>query len=149
MAGQVKIDLGALNRFLNRTVQPYLRTKADEIADEARRRAPSGATQQLRNSISVLPGPKGSIRIEVSAHHAGFVSYGTGPQATPPQAQYYPRLRRRGLILWSDSKNLNPHAVAHGIAAHGTPPNPFFEESIAHVLNRFNFRWIRRNSEIR
>lgn len=147
MADNVKIDLGALNRFLNRTVQPYLRKKAEEIAEEARRSAPVGGTNDLRNSISVKPGPKGSVRVEVSAPHAGFVTQGTGPQGNPPKAAYYPRLRRRGLILWSDSKNLNPHAVAHGISLNGTPPNPFFEESIVAVLGRFNFRWIRRDLE--
>jgi len=141
----VHINVGAFNRFLNRTVQPYLRNKAEDIANEARRTAPVGATNELRNSIVVRPGPKGGARVEVQAPYAGYVTEGTGPQANPPQASYYPRLRRRGLILWSESKNLNPGAVAKGIAAHGTPPNPFFENAIASVLNRYNFRWIRKD----
>lgn len=145
MADNVKIDLGALNRFINRTVQPYLRNKAEEIAEEARRSAPTGGSNDLKNSISVKEGPKGSVRVEVNAPYAGFVTQGTGPQANPPQAPYYPKLRRRGLILWSDAKNVNPHAVAHGISVNGTPPNPFFEESISKVLGRFEFRWITRD----
>jgi hypothetical protein len=147
MAGQatVHINVGALNRFINRTVQPYLRTKAEEIASEARRRAPVGATDNLKNSIVVRQGFNGGVRVEVQADYAGYVSQGTGPRANPAQANYYPRLRRRGLILWSDSKNVSPYAVAKGIAAHGTPANPFFEEAIATVLNRYNFRWIRKD----
>jgi hypothetical protein len=141
----IKMNLAAMNRFLSRTVQPYLRQKAEEIADEARRRAPRGATGALQNSISVGLGPKGSVQIRVSADYAGFVHEGTGPQATPPRAAYYPKLRRRGLILWSDSKNLNPQAVAHGISQRGTSPNPFLTESVEVVLNRFNFKWIRRD----
>lgn len=141
----VHINVGALNRFINRTVQPYLRSKADEIAAEARRTAPTGATNNLKNSIVVRTGPNGSARVEVQADYAGYVTQGTGPQGTPPQSPYYPKLRRRGLILWSDSKGVSPYAVAHGIAANGTPANPFFEEAIATVLNRFNFRWIRRD----
>lgn len=147
MAGQstVHINVGALNRFINRTVQPYLRSKADEIAAEAIRTAPMGATNRLKNSIVVRPGFNGAVRVEVQADYAGYVTQGTGPQGTPPQASYYPRLRRRGLILWSDSKSVSPYAVAHGIAAKGTPANPFFEEAIATVLNRYNFRWIRKD----
>lgn len=147
MADNVQIDVGALNKFINRTVQPYLRKKAEEIADEARRTAPVGATGDLRSSISVTPGAKGSVRVEVSAPHAGFVTQGTGPQANPPQAPYFPKLRRRGLIMWSESKNLNPYAVARGISNRGTPPNPFFEESIQKVLGRFNFRWLKKEIE--
>lgn len=148
MAGdriKIHINVGAFNRFINRTVQPYLRSKADQIAEEARRTAPVGATNELRNSIVVRTGAHGSVRIEVQADYAGYVTQGTGPQASPPQAPYYPKLRRRGLILWSNSKGLNPGAVAKGISTQGTPPNPFFEEAITTVLNRYNFRWFRKD----
>ncbi len=142
MAENVKIDVGALNRFLNRTVQPYLRRKAEEIADEARRTAPVGATGDLQSSITITEGARGSVRVEVNAPHAGYVTHGTGPAVGRPA--YYPKLRRRGLILWSESKGLNPGAVAQGIARTGTDPNSYFEDSIARVLGRFNFLWIRK-----
>lgn len=149
MADTVQINLGALNRFMNKTVQPYLRNKADEIAAEARRTAPVGGTSDLRNSIRVEDGPKGSVRVVVTAPYAGYVTQGTGPQANPPRSPYLPKLRRRGLIIWSEAKNANPYAVAHGIGTKGTPANPYFEESIARTLGRFNFRWIRRDLETR
>jgi hypothetical protein len=147
MAQQVTINVSALNHFLNRVVQPYLRDKADEIASEIRRTAPAGATNELRNSVEVRPGAKGSVSISVTAPYAGFVSEGTGPGASPPRAQYYPKLRRRGLILWSDSKGANPQAVAHGISLKGTPANPYFEDSIARILGGFNFKWIIKKPE--
>lgn len=143
----VKINIDAFNRFLNRTVQPYLRKKAEEIAEEARKRAPVGATSDLANSISVTNGPRGSVRVHVGADYSGFVHEGTGPQARSPRPQYYPKLRRRGLILWSESKSVNPYQIAHGISQKGTKPNPFLEESIEKVLGRFNFKWIRREIE--
>ncbi len=145
MAQDVKVNIVALNRFMSRVVQPYLLKKAEDIAEEARRLAPVGATNDLRDSIEVRPIGNGGVQIRVNAPHAGFVEYGTGPQANPPRAPYYPKLRRRGLILWSESKGLNPGAVASSIAVKGTPANPFFEESITRVLGRFNFRWIRRD----
>lgn len=143
----VKLNISAFNKFVSKTVQPYLRKKAEEIADEARRTAPVGATSDLKNSITVTDGPNGSVKISVNADHAAYVTYGTGPQANPPKPAYYPKLRRRGLILWSESKNANPYAVAHGISQNGTPPNPYFEDSVARILNRFSFRWIRRDFE--
>ena len=143
----VQYNVGAYNRFINRVVQPYLRNKAEEIADEVRRTAPTGATSDLRNSVTITEGSKGSITIKVEAPHAGYVTYGTGPGATPPRPPYYPKLRRRGLILWSDSKNVDPGKIAHGISIHGTPANPYFENSIAQVLGRFNFKWITRRIE--
>ena len=143
---QVQINVAAFNKFLNRTVQPYLQKKAEEVADEARKRAPSGATNDLKSSISVEKGARGSVRVKVEADHAGFVHQGTGPQHQPnPHPPYFPKLRRRGLILWSESKTANPYQVAQGIAANGTPANPFLEESLEKVLGRFNFKWIRRD----
>lgn len=143
----VQVNLSALTRFLNGPVQKFLREKAEEIADQARKTAPVGATSDLRNSISVSPGARGKVQIRVNADHAGFVTYGTGPQATPPQPAYFPKVRRRGLILWSDSKGLNPYAVARGISRNGTPPNSYFEDSIERILGRLRFKWINRNLE--
>lgn len=136
----------AYNRFITRTVQPYLRKKAQDIAEEAARRAPIGATGELRDSISVIPSRTG-VRVVINAGYAGFVHQGTGPQGNPPRPNYYPRLRRRGLIMWSDSKNLNAQNVAHGIAQRGTAPNPFFKEAIDHVLGPFNLKWINTDLE--
>lgn len=144
---EVKVNLIAFNRFLNRTVQPYLRARAEEIADEARRTAPVGATGELKNSIRVVTGARGEVSVKVEAPYVVYVAKGTGPQATPPREPYYPKLRRRGLILWSDNKNLNAHAVAYGIAQHGTPSNPFFEEAVQKILSRYNFKWIRKDLE--
>lgn len=144
---EVKVNIAAFNRFLNQQVQPYLMKKAEEIAQEARINAPVGATGDLRSSINVKRGAKGSVTVNVDADHAGYVHQGTGPQANPPQAPYFPRVRRRGLILWSDSKGLNPYQVAHGIAANGTPANPFLEQAIQKVLSGFKFRWIKRDLE--
>ena len=142
---EVKINVYAKNRFLNRTVRPYLRKKAEEIVDEARRRAPVGATGELENSFMIFDGPNGGVQIRNTAAHAGYVHQGTGPQANPPRAAYYPKLRRRGLILWSESKGLDAGSVARGIAVKGTAPNPFLEEALQTVLARYNFRWIRRD----
>lgn len=145
---QVHVDVAALNRFLNRTVQPFLRKAAEEIASEARRNAPHGSTNELANSIRVTEGTRGSVRVEVTAPYAGYVSQGTGPGADPPRTPYYPKLRRRGLILWSEDRRLNPYSVAHGIAQKGTPANPYFENAVSRILTRFQFRWIRRDLQL-
>lgn len=140
-----KINKAGMTRFLNKTVQPYLEKKAREIAAEAVKAAPN-ATGELAQSISVRKAPRGGVEIQVTAPHAGFVHYGTGPQHQPTaRPNYYPKLRRRGLILWAESKGANPHQVASGIAKNGTPANPFLQESIEKVLGKFQFKWITRD----
>lgn len=140
----VSINVGALNNFVSRTVQPYLFHKAEEIANEARAAAPSGGSGELKGSIHVERDPKGGAKILVSAPYAGFVHQGTGPGHIPnARPAYFPKVRKRGLILWADSRNANPYKVAAGIAKNGTQANPFLEESIRKVLQGFQFRWIK------
>lgn len=146
---QVTFHAAAFERFLGRIVQPYLLHKAQEIADQAKAAAPAGGTGDLRESIHVEKGPRHSAMVKVSAPYAGYVHQGTGPQHEPdPRPAYYPKLRRRGLILWAMTKGIDPYAVAHGISQSGTPANPFLEHSIQKVLGRFQFRWIRRDLEL-
>lgn len=145
MAVRVKINRGAYNSFLSQVVQPYLVKQAREIAEEARKNAPVG-TGELKSSIAVQKKGRGGAEIQVNAPHAAYVHEGTGPQHIPaPRNNYFPRLRRRGLILWSESKALNPYAVAHGVQAKGTPANPFLSEALEKVLGRYDFKWIRRD----
>lgn len=140
----VRINVSALNDFVTRTVQPYLAIKAEEIANEARARAPEGATGELKGSIHVERTPKGGVNIKVDALHAGFVHQGTGPGHIPDaRPSYYPKVRKKGLVFWADAKGANPYKVAAGIAKNGTKANPFLEEAIQKVLTGFQFRWIK------
>lgn len=140
----IHVNVGALNDFLSRTVQPYLTQKAQEIANTARETAPVGATGDLRSSIHVERKPRGGVSIVADAPHAGFVHQGTGPGHIPDaRPSYFPRVRKRGLILWADNKGVNPYKVAAGIARNGTPANPFLEEAIQNTLRGFQFRWIK------
>lgn len=141
---QVIINVGVLNAFLSRTVQPYLAGKAEEIANEARATAPEGATGELKGSIHVERGINGSVSVKVDAPHAGFVHQGTGPGHIPnAHPSYYPKVRKRGLVFWADSKGANPYKVAAGISKNGTKANPFLEAAIQTVLGRQRFRWIK------
>lgn len=141
----VKINKAALGRFLNKQVQPFLAKKAREVVAEAMKSAPN-ATGELQSSMSVKNGPRGSVEIIVNAPHAGFVHSGTGPQHQPtPRPPYFPKVRRRGLILWSESKGANPYQVAAGIAKNGTPANPFLSDSLEKVLGRYQYKWISRD----
>lgn len=142
MAGvQVRINATGYARFISGAVQPYLMKKGREIAQEAINRAPQN-TGALKESITVTPHIGGGATVKVSAPYAGFVETGTGPAAGRPQ--YYPKLRRSGLILWAESKGANPYAVARGISRSGTQPNPFFEQSVEAVLRKYQFKWINR-----
>jgi len=142
---EIKVNITALNRFLNGVVQPYLKNKAEEIVKEAQQNVHS-ASGELKSSMRVEPGDKGSVRIVVDAPYAGFVHEGTGPQHQPsPNPPYFPRLRRSGLILWAEEKGLNPYKVAQGIAKNGTPANPFLSDALAQVLGKYKFKWIKKD----
>lgn len=142
---EVRINIGAFNRYVNRFVQPYLMSKAREIAAEAKNNAPV-SSGGLSQSISVRKSSNNGAIVEVGAPYAGYVHEGTGPGHRPnARRPYYPKLRRSGLIAWSENKRLNAYQVAHGISLHGTPANPFLEESIVKILGRYNFRWIRKD----
>lgn len=147
MASQpVHINIAAYHRLITRVVQPYLMKKGHEIAKAAGQNAPVGATGDLAQSIVVQAGEKGGATVKVNAPHAGFVHQGTGPQHVPdPRSPYFPRLRSRGLILWSMTKGLDPFKVAQGISQSGTPPTPFLANAIETVLGRFRFRWIKKD----
>ncbi len=142
---QIQVNISAFNKILNTTARPFLLQKAREIADEARSLAPVGATGDLKNNITVEIGEGNSIVVKVSTEYAGFVHQGTGSQHIPdPRANYYPGIRKSGLIMWSASKGVNPYKIAHGISIAGTKPNPFLSEAIEKVLGKFSFRWISR-----
>lgn len=146
---KVTVNISALNQFMSRTVQPYLVKKAEEIAAEAKANAPVGATGDLKNSIHVERTPGGGVSVKVDAPYAEAVHQGTGPRHIPnAQPAYYPRVRKRGLILWADSKGANLYKVAHGISKNGTPANPFLEEAIQKVLRGFQFRWINKDLSV-
>lgn len=146
---EVRINMAAYRNFLNRSVQPYLMKKAEEIAQEARNNVPVGATSELKNSVHVDRLPNGGASVKVSAPHASAVHDGTGPGHVPdPRPAYFPRVRKRGLVIWSENKNLNPYKVAHGISKRGTPANPFLADAIEKVLGRSRFRWISRDLNI-
>lgn len=143
---QVTLNISAYNNFLNRTVQPYLLRKAEEIATQARSNAPHGATGTLAGSITVERTPGGGVSVKSSAPYAGFVHQGTGPGHIPDaRPSYYPRVRKKGLILWADARGANPYKVAAGISKNGTQANPFLEDAVQSVLGRQKFRWINKN----
>lgn len=142
----VTFNMSAFNRFLGRSVQPYLEQKAREIAEEARINAPTGATGDLKSSINVERTGKNGVRVHVTAEHAGFVHQGTGPGHIPsPRNTYFPSVRKRGLVVWAAGKGANPYKVAHGISQKGTPANPFLADAIEKVLGKNNFRWIKKD----
>lgn len=141
MAFKAKLNVKNLDRWLNGgsgQVQPFLKNLAHQIEHQARINAPKD-TGRLEQSIHARLNRRLSLNrgvvIVANAPYARYVHEGTGPQHRPePRPNYYPKLRRRGLILWSENKRLNPYAVAAGIAANGTPAVPFLSDAVNKVV---------------
>jgi hypothetical protein len=106
---------GAINKSLIR------------IQDEAKRKAPSGDTQQLRQNWILRMG-RFSGSLESGAKRNGYsyglaVEYGTKPHFVPVANN--PMFR-----LWAERRGLNPWAVSKSISKKGTRAKPFFKPAI-------------------
>ena len=119
------INQSNLNRFLNRM--------ANEIAEEARRRAPIDQGQ-LRDSIRV----EGNNRIVVNPVDANGVSYAAsvefGRQPGQKMPPYGPDSR---LAIWAGTPGQAVYMLAKAIAARGIRPKPFFFPAVRAIAERY------------
>lgn len=83
-----------------------------------REEEPVGATGQLRQSTNFHFNNRLSVRVEPEAKYADYVEKGTKPHWTSV----------RNLERWANLKGINPYALQHSIATHGTKAHPFEEK---------------------
>lgn len=97
------------------------------IQDQAKKNAPSGDTQQLRQNWVLRMGRfEGSL--ESGAKRNGYsyglaVEYGTKPH-------FIPVANNPMFKLWAERRGLNPWAVSRSISRKGTKAKPFFKPAI-------------------
>ena len=84
-----------------------------------RKNMPAGATGNLRRSVSYKFLTKVSVKIEPELEYADYVEYGTKPHWTSV----------RNLERWANLKGINPYALQHSIAKHGTKPHPYLHKT--------------------
>jgi HK97 gp10 family phage protein len=120
-----------INKAINRSLI--------RIQDQAKKNAPSGDTQQLRQNWKIFMG-RFAGSLESGAKNRGY-SYGLAVEfGTKPH--YMPVKNNPMFQLWATRRGLNPYAVARSIAKKGTKAKPFFQPAIdsqqKNVDNEFN-----------
>lgn len=98
------------------------------IQDQAKKNAPSGDTQQLRQNWNLTMGRfYGSL--ESGARNKGF-SYGIAVEFGRSPGKPIPVKDNPMFQLWATRRGLNPYAVSKSIQKKGTKGRPFFKKSI-------------------
>ena len=116
-----------INKAINRSLI--------RIQDQAKKNAPSGDTQQLRQNWKITMG-RFAGSLESGAKNGGFsyglaVEFGSKPHFIPVKNN--PMFR-----LWAERSGLNPYAVSRSIGKKGTKPKPFFQPAIDSNKNKIN-----------
>ena len=104
-----------INKAINRSLI--------RIQDQAKKNAPSGDTQQLRQNWKIVMG-------RFAGELKSGVKYGYAIEYGLPAGHLMPVKNNQVFKLWANRRGLNPYAVAKSIAKKGTKAQPFFQKSI-------------------
>jgi HK97 gp10 family phage protein len=108
-----------INKAINRSLI--------RIQDQAKKNAPSGDSQQLRQNWKITMG-RFAGSLQSGAKNGGY-SYGLAIEfGTRPH--YIPVKNNPMFQLWATRRGLNPYAVSKSISKKGTKAKPFFQPSI-------------------
>jgi hypothetical protein len=135
LSDSLKRSPAAFNNLINQGLQE----SAELIRDRARRKAPSGVTNELRRSINYkLGNKKVTIGIDNPAQvYGAVVEYGRRPGKQPPSGPNSSLARWAQLKLGSSGAAF---AVARKIAKKGTKAQPYLipaaEETVDNDIDR-------------
>lgn len=109
------------------------------IQDQAKKNAPAGDTQQLRQNWILKMGRfEGSLESGAKSNGYSYglaIEYGTKPH-------FVPVANNPMFQTWATRRGLNPYAVANSIAKKGTRAKPFFKPAVdsqrSNVDNEFD-----------
>jgi HK97 gp10 family phage protein len=98
------------------------------IQDQAKKNAPSGDTQQLRQKWNIKMGRfEGLLE---SGARSGGKQYGMSIEYGLKAGHRIPVKNNPVFQLWATRRGLNPYAVAKSIEKKGTKAQPFFQPAI-------------------
>lgn len=109
-----------INKAINRTLI--------KIQDQAKRNAPSGDTQQLRQNWILKMG-RFAGSLESGAKNKGY-QYGRVVEFGRTAGKPLPVKNNPMFITWATRRGLNPYAVAKSIKKKGIKGRPFFQPAI-------------------
>jgi len=88
-----------------------------------RKNIPFGKTGSLARNVNYIKVSRVEYRVEPTDEYADYVEFGTRPHFPPVDA----------ITPWARMRGINPWALAHSIAKHGTAPHPYLEKTYKEV----------------
>jgi len=124
------LDLDELEAELGDETRRILLEIANELVNNLKIEAPTGATGDLQRSIQILRRDDGEIILGSRLDYAEFVQTGTGPHAPPfePIQVWARRVLGDEGAAWP---------VWWKIKQEGTDANPYVDRAMANTLERF------------
>ena len=128
---RVVFDLDELERELDAETADIVLELANDIVNEMKVEAPTGATGDLRRSIQLFRTSDREVLLGTRLGYAAYVNDGTRPH-TPPFEPIQVWARR---VLGDESA---AGAVFRKIQQEGTDPNPYTDRAIDNAVRNFS-----------
>ena len=125
----IRLDLEEMDRKLGNEVNAFLLELANEIVNQMKVEAPTGATGDLQRSIQIFRTGDGTVWLGTRVHYAEDVWQGTGPHRADFDAIKVWARRKLG-----DESAAGP--VWRSIAQHGTEPNDYVGRAVEEAIGR-------------
>ena len=128
---RVVFDLDELERELDAETADIVLELANDIVNEMKVEAPTGATGDLRRSIQLFQTSDNEVLLGTRLGYAAYVNDGTRPH-TPPFEPIQVWARR---VLGDESA---AGGVWQKIREEGTDPNPYVDRAIDNSVRNFS-----------
>lgn len=128
----VRLDLNELRDELDAEAEQLVFELANELVNQLKIEAPSGATGDLRRSFQIFRKGDGVVWLGTRIPYALFVQEGTGPIDNPPPP-FEP------FQIWARRKLGDESAaggVWHKVRTEGIDANPYMDRAIQNAIDR-------------
>lgn len=122
----IKIDSEAVQKAIRQAPESALQRIHNALQETAvesqrfyRQNMPTGVTGFLRRSVHFAFQNRVTVKVEPSAPYADYVESGTRPHWTSVH----------NLERWANLRGINPYALQHSIASHGTKAHPYQDKT--------------------
>ena len=122
----IKVESEAVQKAIRQAPESALQHIHNALKETAvesqrfyRQNMPAGATGYLRRSTQFRFLNRVTVKVEPMAEYADYVESGTRPHWTSVH----------NLERWANLRGINPYALQHSIARHGTRPHPYQDKT--------------------
>ena len=138
---RLTLDLREFEDELGDGAQEILLEVANELVNQLKVEAPSGATGDLVNQTQIFRRQSGVIWLGTRAEHWIFVQEATSPVQTPPIDPDGKMIPFTPIFRWARRKlgadESDSWAIWHKLMTEGTDADPFVDRAFENTVQRF------------